>query len=119
MHPQLGEPSFGKWYTSERLLDVVKELVGCDDAELQLGEYICFVPLWIYFQNQYSLTCVSLEELFNLLINPLNHDFALRWHRDDVAEKATDEEGRGALKIWHHGVRNHRLKSDEDPVHLF
>ncbi|KAF8141602.1 hypothetical protein EV363DRAFT_1308550, partial [Boletus edulis] len=23
-------------------------------------------------------------ELFNLLINPLNHDFALRWHRDDV-----------------------------------
>lgn len=45
------------------------------------------------------------SELFNLLINPLSHNFALRWHRDDVNEKATEEEETDALKIWHHGVQ--------------
>jgi len=35
----------------------------------------------------------------------LNHDFALRWHRDDVNEKATEEEERSALQKWHHGVQ--------------
>jgi hypothetical protein len=30
-----------------------------------------------------------LAELFNPLINPLGHDFALRWHRDDVRENPT------------------------------
>lgn len=44
-------------------------------------------------------------ELFNLLINPLNHDFALRWHRDDVRENATAEEECEALAVWSHGVR--------------
>lgn len=37
MHPQLNEPAFGKWYTSQALLGVVKELLGCSDEELQLG----------------------------------------------------------------------------------
>jgi hypothetical protein len=37
MHPQLNEPIFGKWYTSEALLGVVKELLGCRDEQLQLG----------------------------------------------------------------------------------
>jgi hypothetical protein len=40
-----------------------------------------------------------------MLINPLNHDFALRWHRDDVNEKASEEEERNALNVWHYGVR--------------
>ncbi|KAF9446655.1 hypothetical protein P691DRAFT_732842 [Macrolepiota fuliginosa MF-IS2] len=80
MHPQLNEPAFGKWYTSQALLSAVKQLLGCSDEELQL-------------------------ELFNLLINPLDHDFALRWHRDDVGEKATEEEERSALQLWHHGVQ--------------
>lgn len=44
------------------------------------------------------------EELFNLLINPLHHDFALRWHRDDVRENATEEEEAKALAAWTHGV---------------
>lgn len=44
-------------------------------------------------------------ELFNMLINPLEHDFALRWHRDDVKETATAEEEEKALGIWNHGVR--------------
>ena len=43
-------------------------------------------------------------ELFNLLINPVAHDFALRWHRDDVKNDATEEEESQALKLWHHGV---------------
>jgi len=33
-----------------------------------------------------------LAELFNLLINPLERDFALRWHRDDVRENPTADE---------------------------
>lgn len=45
-----------------------------------------------------------LAELFNLLINPLEHDFALRWHRDDVRENATAEEEVAALGLWTHGV---------------
>lgn len=44
------------------------------------------------------------SELFNLLINPESHEFALRWHRDDVRETATEDEERQALAIWHHGV---------------
>lgn len=44
-------------------------------------------------------------ELFNLLINPESHEFALRWHRDDVREKASEEEEVRALGLWHHGVR--------------
>ncbi|KIY44651.1 hypothetical protein FISHEDRAFT_50806 [Fistulina hepatica ATCC 64428] len=81
MHPDLHEPIFARWYTSSALLDPVKELLGCQDDDLQM-------------------------ELFNLLINPTAHDFALRWHRDDVRlEKASDEEERKALDAWHYGVQ--------------
>ena len=45
-----------------------------------------------------------LSELFNLLINPESHDFALRWHRDDIKATASEEEEREALAVWHHGV---------------
>lgn len=44
-------------------------------------------------------------ELFNMLINPESHDFALRWHRDDVREDATEGEEKEALAKWHYGVR--------------
>ena len=50
-------------------------------------------------------------ELFNLLINPAEHDFALRWHRDDVRETATAEEEVEALGKWHHGVGTRLLLS--------
>jgi hypothetical protein len=50
------------------------------------------------------LTPGYFAELFNLLINPLEHDFALRWHRDDVRENATAEEEVAALGLWTHGV---------------
>jgi hypothetical protein len=45
-----------------------------------------------------------LPELFNLLINPESHEFALRWHRDDIRETASEDEERRALATWHHGV---------------
>ncbi|KAI9459012.1 hypothetical protein HD554DRAFT_2207045 [Boletus coccyginus] len=80
MHPALGEPVFARWYTSEGVRTAAAALLGCDAGALQM-------------------------ELFNLLINPLNHDFALRWHRDDVRENATAEEEREALAVWSHGVR--------------
>lgn len=47
---------------------------------------------------------IYFSELSNLLINPLEHDFALRWHRDDVRENATAEEEVVALALWTHGV---------------
>ncbi|KAI6008728.1 hypothetical protein F5J12DRAFT_49901 [Pisolithus orientalis] len=80
MHPDLGEPVFAEWYTSEGLLAVVRELLQCREDELQM-------------------------ELFNLLINPLNHHFALRWHRDDVKEDATADEEAQALAAWKYGVQ--------------
>lgn len=40
-----------------------------------------------------------------MLINPMSHEFALRWHRDDVRETASEEEEREALAQWHFGVR--------------
>ena len=40
-----------------------------------------------------------------MLINPTAHDFALRWHRDDIRENASEEEERSSLSVWHHGVR--------------
>lgn len=80
MHPELREPAFAQWYTSDPLVNVVKELLGCQEDELQM-------------------------ELFNMLINPESHAFALRWHRDDVRESAADDEEWTALGIWHHGVQ--------------
>ncbi|KAG8215776.1 hypothetical protein J3R82DRAFT_7680 [Butyriboletus roseoflavus] len=85
MHPALGEPVFARWYTSESVRNVAKALLECEAESLQM-------------------------ELFNLLINPLDHDFALRWHRDDVRENATAEEELKALASWSHGVQwNTRL----------
>ncbi|KAI0699513.1 hypothetical protein C8T65DRAFT_581125 [Cerioporus squamosus] len=88
MHPDLGELAFAHWYTSDALVDVVKELLGCEEDQLQM-------------------------ELFNLLINPTAHSFALRWHRDDVRETATEDEELEALGVWHHGVQwNTALRKD-------
>ncbi|KAI0357114.1 hypothetical protein OH77DRAFT_1422622 [Trametes cingulata] len=88
MHPDLGDPAFARWYTSDALVNVVKELLGCEEDELQM-------------------------ELFNMLINPTWNSFALRWHRDDVRETATEDEEREALSIWHHGTQwNTALRKD-------
>ena len=96
MHPDLHEPAFVRWYTSPKLLGVAKELLGCNEDDLQMGKKSTV----IIFRN---FNFDSLE-LFNLLINPVSHDFALRWHRDDIPEDATPQEELQALKVWHFGV---------------
>ncbi|KLO07408.1 hypothetical protein SCHPADRAFT_909526 [Schizopora paradoxa] len=80
MHPALDEPAFVRWYTSDAVVDVVEQLLECEEGALQM-------------------------ELFNLLINPERHSFALRWHRDDIKETATTEEETEALGKWHYGVQ--------------
>ncbi|KAI0776945.1 hypothetical protein BD413DRAFT_610523 [Trametes elegans] len=88
MHPDLGESAFARWYTSDALVSAVKEMLGCEEDELQM-------------------------ELFNMLINPISNSFALRWHRDDVRENASEEEEHEALSIWHHGTQwNTALRKD-------
>ncbi|KIY73406.1 hypothetical protein CYLTODRAFT_417081 [Cylindrobasidium torrendii FP15055 ss-10] len=82
MHPDLGPAAkvFAEWYTGDRLTGAVRDLLGCGEENLEM-------------------------ELFNLLINPLGHDFALSWHRDDVKHNASAEEEEEALKLWHFGMQ--------------
>ncbi|KAG8967025.1 hypothetical protein FRC03_010872 [Tulasnella sp. 419] len=93
MHPDLNEPEFATWYGSDALLGVVTELLECGEDKLQM-------------------------ELFNLLINPLSHEFALRWHRDDIEGTATEEEEREALKIPHYGVQWNTALYDDDSLFI-
>jgi len=57
------------------------------------------------------------QELFNLLINPRDHDFSLRWHRDDIHENVSEEEERSALRVWSYGVsQSHSLFTIPLPI---
>lgn len=38
MHPDLGEPAFAKWYTSDVFVKSVLGLLCCKEDELQMGE---------------------------------------------------------------------------------
>ena len=38
MHPDLEETAFVEWYTSPVFLGAVKELLGCEEGDLQMGE---------------------------------------------------------------------------------
>ncbi|KAA1470842.1 hypothetical protein DENSPDRAFT_836743 [Dentipellis sp. KUC8613] len=93
MHPALGEPVFARWYASPELRGVARMLLGCEEEDLQM-------------------------ELFNMLINPTAHDFALRWHRDDVKETATAEEERDALAISYHGVQWNTALYDDSCLYI-
>ncbi|KZS95274.1 hypothetical protein SISNIDRAFT_452631 [Sistotremastrum niveocremeum HHB9708] len=89
MHPALGEPAFARWYSSDAICDVAKELLGCSEEDLQM-------------------------ELFNILINPERHDFALRWHRDDVKEDASESEEVVALNVSQYGIQWNTALYDDD-----
>ncbi|EJD00334.1 FtsJ-domain-containing protein [Fomitiporia mediterranea MF3/22] len=93
MHPDLKEPIFAKWYTGDELMGAAKSLLECGDEHLQM-------------------------ELFNLLINPQSHEFALRWHRDDIRENATEEEEVKALALWHHGVQWNTALYEDDCLYV-
>ena len=43
MHPDLGEPAFALWYTSDALIEAAEELMGCGEDQLQMGD--CSGPL--------------------------------------------------------------------------
>ncbi|TVY34605.1 hypothetical protein LSUB1_G007390, partial [Lachnellula subtilissima] len=78
MHPSLPKSAtFTKAYFSSAVIDVVKELLQCQDEDLVL-------------------------ELFNLLVRP-DRDFELVWHRDDIPASATAEEEMARLgkEAWH------------------
>ncbi|KAJ9614249.1 hypothetical protein H2200_002385 [Cladophialophora chaetospira] len=78
MHPSMLEHElFTATYFSDALINPTKELLQCEDDELVM-------------------------ELFNLLVRP-DHNFELRWHRDDISEKATPEEElqRLGTPAWH------------------
>jgi hypothetical protein len=91
MHPDLGQPVFAQWYTSTALINAVQNLLGCDD-QLQMG--------WFGRVSCLNIAQRIYLELFNLLINPVSHNFALRWHRDDIGGDATEDEERRALDAW-------------------
>lgn len=77
LHPDMpGRGEFAKFYFDPRVLGVVEELLGLDTTKGE-GE-----------EGQEKLVM----ELFNLLVAPEMHDFALRWHRDDIPESAAPEE---------------------------
>jgi hypothetical protein len=38
MHPDLGQPAFAKWYTSDPLIEAAKQLLDCQEEHLQMGE---------------------------------------------------------------------------------
>lgn len=103
MHPHLGEREFVEWYGSDAVINTAVELLECREEDLQMGESAqCSLPFLYLCRWFYSLLYL---ELFNLLINPIEHSFALSWHRDDVSRHATEEEEQAALAIAHYGVR--------------
>jgi len=68
-------------------MEPVKEILGCEDAELVM-------------------------ELYNLLVRP-DEDFELRWHRDDIPESASaDEELERLQKPSFHAQWNLALFDD-------
>ncbi|KAH7071633.1 hypothetical protein FB567DRAFT_564461 [Paraphoma chrysanthemicola] len=68
---------FAKSYFDEELLRYVAALIECEQDDLTM-------------------------ELYNMLVRP-DHDFALRWHRDDIPATATSEEELERLRKpgWH------------------
>jgi hypothetical protein len=44
MHPDLGESVFVEWYTSDALTNVSKELLQCNENELQMGKSLIYGP---------------------------------------------------------------------------
>ncbi|KAF1981810.1 phytanoyl-CoA dioxygenase [Aulographum hederae CBS 113979] len=78
LHPSLpSSPVFADSYFNPAIIDVVKQILSCEEDELVM-------------------------ELYNLLVRP-DEDFELRWHRDDIPPSATaeEEEERLARPSWH------------------
>ncbi|BCS20034.1 phytanoyl-CoA dioxygenase family protein [Aspergillus puulaauensis] len=86
LHPDMpGRTEFAKFYFDERILSVVEELLGHPNSNSNSSTAAA--------ANGGAEKPESLVmELFNLLVAPENHDFALRWHRDDIPADVSPEE---------------------------
>ncbi|KAI8986952.1 hypothetical protein BDB01DRAFT_849116 [Pilobolus umbonatus] len=80
MHPQLNEPVFAEYYGSNAIQQAVCELLDTQPSQLQM-------------------------ELFNLLIQPSQTDYELKWHRDGISVNASEEEEEKFLSIPHNGTQ--------------
>lgn len=92
LHPSNPEHLiFAKSYFDAELLKYVSALIGCQEDDLTM-------------------------ELYNMLVRP-DHDFSLRWHRDDVSADASAEEELERLnRPSHHAQWNLALYEDRSLV---
>ncbi|PLW43695.1 hypothetical protein PCASD_08297 [Puccinia coronata f. sp. avenae] len=92
MHPALHQPAFAAFYFSTRMIELTGRLGGmCPEEDAMAG-------------------------LLNLLVEPLEHQFALSWHRDTIKSNVDEEEERRRLssKVQYGGVQwNLALYHDE------
>ncbi|PWZ00116.1 hypothetical protein BCV70DRAFT_211706 [Testicularia cyperi] len=80
---------FRDFYSSSPLLDIASILIDAPVEKMQM-------------------------ELFNLLINPESHHFALGWHRDDVRPETEAQEERQRLDTPTYGVQFNAALWDDD-----
>lgn len=92
MNPEMPSSDlFTALYFSDAVLSIVKALLQCSDEDLVM-------------------------ELFNMLVRP-EHDFELRWHRDDIPAEATpDEEMERLSRPAFHAQYNFALFDDDSLV---
>lgn len=81
--------TFQQFYAQPALTSIASVLLGCTPGQMQM-------------------------ELFNLLIHPESHYFALGWHRDDIRPEVTKHEEQQRLATPTYGVQfNTALYEDE------
>jgi hypothetical protein len=84
LHPDMpGRGEFAKIYFSEKVLDIVEELLGLKS----IGK-----------EEKAQEEDFLVMELLNLLVAPEQKDFELRWHRDDIPSTVTPGEELRLLK---------------------
>ncbi|CAO1621128.1 unnamed protein product [Jaminaea pallidilutea] len=90
MHPEMPHTdSFRDFYSQQSFLQISAALMGCEASSLQM-------------------------ELFNLLIEPKHHAFALGWHRDDIRPNVTPQEEDQTLATPVGGVQWNAVLFDDD-----
>ena len=94
MHPSLPHHTlFTQFYASSPLLDIAAHLLQTNSTSMQL-------------------------ELFNLLIEPAHHCFALGWHRDDVRPDVNSSEEKQRLAAPTSGIQWNACLYDDDCLFL-
>jgi hypothetical protein len=91
-----GREEFAKFYFSDKVLDIVEDLLGVKST--------CNIEGSSEKEEEEHLVM----ELLNLLVAPEQKDFELRWHRDDIPSTVTPEEELRLLKSKSpHGRQSH------------